>query len=616
MRQLFQELKRRNVYRVAATYAVVAFVTLQAAELVFPATTLEGVYDVLVVIAFVGFPLALVLAWAFEMTPEGVRRTPASGDPVESTGELAEGEVRPTEPPGSRGRRAVGALVGLGLVAAAVVGGWYLVGGGGESREVTDRSIAVLPFENMGGEESEQFTQGVHDGLLTRLANISDLQVISRTSVMRYEGTDRALPELARELGVQWIVEGAVQQAGGQVQVNAQLIDARTDIHRWAEDYRRELTAEKLFALQGEIAGEIARSLEAELTPEEEERVERQPTADLTAYQLYVQGRRELARRWAGDMEEAVRLFRRAIERDSSFALAWSGLADAAGHRWWGFEGYDTLSVTPAQAARRALELDPNLAEAHASMGLVHYRQREGPAALEALHRAVNLKPSYPEAHNWLGLVYKVLGRRDEGLRHLELASELNPQHQLARHYLYDTYIARGEIERGLESIREQKRRYGGVYLAEPRALYHLGRFEDARAALRDIRARQSDPDELDRDYVPAYLAAVETAQGDTARARELLTELQERDQPPLVLAYAHAAFGDADATLSAFEKIDEWDYVPTVTLRYIAFPEGMGLIRDDPRYDALLREVNVHWGLNPDGSLPGGASSESETDG
>ncbi len=602
MRRFFKELKRRKVYRVAAVYAAVAFVVVEAADLVFPALNIPSwAYSLVVVLALLGFPLALVLAWAFDLTPEGVERTPT----VEAEEEQeAERPSRSSLPLAAKG------LVALGLLSGAAAGGWYLLGSGGEPETESgpaERSIAVLPFENMGGEESEQFTHGVHDGLLTRLSNVSDLQVISRTSVMQYQGTDKTIPEIARELGAQWIVEGAVQQAGGQVQVNAQLIQAEADAHQWAQSYRRELTPENLFAIQSELTKEIAGSLKAELTPEEAERVERRPTEDLEAYQLYVQGRRELARGNAGDAEKAVRLFRRAIERDSSFALGWSGLADAA----WGYEGYDTLGIDPAKAASRALESAPNLAEAHASVGLVHYRQRNGPAALQELQQAVSLKPSYSEAHNWLGLTYHVLGRPEQALEHLQLAEELDPENILARHFLYDTYVMMGQAEMALPEIREQQRRYPAVvgpYVAETRALYALGRYREAQNVAREHMQGA-------RWQIP-YLAGIETAMGDTTRARERLDELQRTDADPLVKAYAHAALGNVDATIEAMRKVEEWSYVPTFTVRYMTFPEGMSRIRDHPGYGDLIREINLFWGLNPDGSLPDSVDVEFEPDG
>ena len=460
MPQLFRELKRRNVYRVAVTYAAAAFVTLQAAELVFPATTLEGLYDELVVLAFVGFPIALVVAWAFELTPEGVRRTPEA----EPSGEGPE----PAPPDRSPSRRAPGALVGLGVVAAAGVGAWYLLGAGGEpasraagpadtarsAPRAGPRSIAVLPFENMGGEESEQFTRGFHDGLLTRLFNVSGLKVISRTSVLQFRETELPLPAIADSLGVKWVMEGGVQRMGDQLQVNAQLIDPRTDTHAWAQSYRRDLTTEDLFAIQGELTKRIARSLEAELSPAEVERIDRCPTEDMGAYRLYVRGRSQLNSRTSEGMRKALGYFRRAIEQDSGYALAWSGLADALGLAPLYLDSLPTDAPDQETAARRALDLAAGLAEAHASVGYVRFLDRRGPEALLELERAVRLKPSYAQAHHWLGYLLMTMGRLDEAGDHVRLAVELDPGHASARGVLALLYQAEGNPGEALAETR------------------------------------------------------------------------------------------------------------------------------------------------------------------
>ena len=637
MRQLFGELKRRNVYKVAVTYAAVAFVTLQAARLIFPATTLEGLYDKLVVLAFVGFPIALVIAWAFELTPQGVQRTSTE-----------EGEG---EPPSRRekSRLAVTALVGIGLMAAALAGGWYLMGGAGEpgaesEPRAGDRSIAVLPFEALGQQEPGTFTEGMHDALLTRLSNVSGLTVISRTSVQQYRETDKTTAEIARELGVKWIVEGGVQEMGDQLQVNPRLVDPRTGSERWSESYRRDLTTEDLFAIQSEITKEIARSLEARLTPEEEERVERKPTGDLEAYRLYVRGRQQLAGRSFGfqvgwrifeepgsrqppagrtvelgpgeHLRRAVGYFRRAIERDSSFALAWAGLADAAA--WYPSGVPDsaaTLMVSQQDAARRALKLGPNLAEAHASMGFAHLANRNAPAAFRELTRALELKPSYWEAHNWLGELYLKIGRAQQALDHLTLAVELNPQHALARHWLYDTYLAADQPEKSLREARRQQRlglEPVNAVAGEVRALYHLGRLDEARRLARKQISKLREQIWKPRKglwpvAMRAHLAAVLAVQGDTAGAREQLDWLRAEEAELFWIGFVHATVGETDRALEAWERmeLEAWGRIPAPHhLRYGILLD-LAPLRDDLRYQELIREANRYWGLNPDGSLP-----------
>jgi TolB-like protein len=636
MKQLFCELKRRNVYRVAVTYAVVAFVVWQVADFLFPALGFPAwTVDFVVVLSVLGFPVALVLAWAFELTPEGVRRTAAGGE-AETSGESGDESLSATDRR-SRSRRAMSGLVGLGLVAAAVAGGWYLMGGGGETElPVTDRSVAVFPFETIGDTASSPFAEGLHTDLLTRLQSVSDLTVIARPSVMRYEDTEKPLARVAEELGAGWLVTAAVQSAGDQVQVNARLIDAGTDTYRWVQDYRRELSPDNVFDLQGEIAEEIAASLEAELSPQERERVERRPTHDLTAYQLYVQGRQQLAGRTFGfqagwrnvefvpseHVQRAVGYFRRAIERDSSFALAWAGLADAAA---WYPPGVPDSAAAPRvsqeAAARRALELDPNLAESHASMGFFHLANRDAPAAFRELTRALELKPSYWESHHWLGELYLKIGQARQALDHLTLAVELNPQHALARHWLYDAYLAAGQPEKSLREARRQQSlglETVNAVAGEVRALYHLGRLDEARRLALEEIAKLRDQISSQREglwpvAMRGHLAAVLAAQGDTAGARERLDWLRSEEADLFWIGFVHAAIGETDQALEAWEQMDVevWGRIPAPHhLRYGVLLD-LAALREDSRFQELIREANRAWRLEPDGSFPGETDSD-----
>lgn len=254
IRRFFAELRRRNVYKVAAVYGAVAFVVVQAARLLVPAMVLpEWLYRAVVAVALLGFPFVLVFAWAFELTPEGMRQT--------STEDLSSEATQPEAP--ARARSGLGLWLGAALLAVGLAGGWWVLAENtGENPSssppsiITDRSIAVLPFAPLSsGEQSQTFARGIHDDLLTRLANISELKVISRTAVQQYRGTDLTTGQIADSLGVRWVMEGGVQVLGDQIQVNAQLIDPRSETHAWADDYQRDLTAEDLFAIQGEITG-------------------------------------------------------------------------------------------------------------------------------------------------------------------------------------------------------------------------------------------------------------------------------------------------------------------------------------------------------------------------
>lgn len=597
MRDFLGELKRRNVYKVTAAYLVAAFVVLQLAELAAGAFALPGWFEPMVwVLCGLGFPLAIVLAWAFDLTPEGVRRTPEVG--TEREDGTRESESRFPDAP-----------------------------------RAGKRSIAVLPFVALGPEDTGTLTEGMHDELLGRLSNVSGLKVISRTSLQQYRDTDKTTVRIARELGVKWVVEGGVQQVGEQIRVNAQLIDPGTDTHAWAKSYRRDLTAKNLFELQSDITKRIVRSLEAELTPEEEARVERMPTDNLDAYRLYVRGRQRLAERSfdtriGETLRDAAKDFRGAIREDPDFALAWAGLADVAlayrrmitwvklapdpaeQRRITGLDSDLSDLPEPGEAARRALDRDPDLAEARASMGSIHLQKLEAPAAARELHRAIALKPSYWEAHHWLGELYLKIGRPEKALDHVTLAVELNPRHAQARHWLYDTFLVNGRGEASLREARRQQRmglEEESAVGGEVRALRFLGRLEEARAVAEEEISNLG-VEMAWGAWFRAYLVLILASQGETLRARAHLEELEDATADPNMLAWAYAGLGKTDKAFEAFEALEreDWGRIDTAAgLRYPSF-FGLSVLQDDPRYEEWICRVNRYWGLDPDGRLPG----------
>jgi len=343
--RLFAELKRRKVFRVAAVYGAVAFVVLQVADILVPALHLpESFTTGIALLSILGFPIALVLAWAFDSTPSGLQRTDAA-----TTGEL---EAILAQPAASRWPSGLLALAG---VVALVVGGWLAlssrpttaVSSAGEdsaapaaeagvetAESATDGppSIAVLPFDNMSRDpETLPFTDGLHDDLLTQLSKIGSLKVISRTSVQEYRDSPKSIPAIGDELGVSYVLEGGVQRAGDQFRLNVQLIDAESEGHLWAEQYTGDLTVAGIFAIQTEIATQIAEALQAQLTTGQRESLARVPTEDLEAYESY---RRALENIREGYSEvifrTADRLADQALALDSTFAEAWA-IKSAAG---------------------------------------------------------------------------------------------------------------------------------------------------------------------------------------------------------------------------------------------------------------------------------------------
>ena len=358
----FSELKRRNVYKVAVAYAVIAWLLIQAASILFP--TFEApawVMKVFVVIVAAGFVVALLIAWAFEMTPQGIKRTE---------------DVRPDEViPQWSGRKFAALIIVIAIGATALLAYQWLrpksSASAVDAPGIPLKSIAVLPFENLSEDKANAyFAEGIQDEILTRLSKIADLKVISRTSTQRFKSTPSDLREIARQLGVMNILEGSVQKSNDQVRVNVQLINAMTDAHLWADIYDRKLT--DVFAVESDIAKTVADTLQAKLTGSEKQMMAAQPTNDMVAYELYHKGRSLWERRSGDNIPKAIAFYEQAIARDPNYALACAGLAQCL-HPAPFYAGADRLDASSKakEAALKALRLDPNLAEAHLALGKV-----------------------------------------------------------------------------------------------------------------------------------------------------------------------------------------------------------------------------------------------------
>jgi TolB-like protein/Flp pilus assembly protein TadD len=419
----FAELKRRHVFKVAAAYAVIGWLLIQVASILFP--TFEApvwVMKAFIVVVALGFPLALILAWAYELTPTGVKRTDY----------LPPNETRIT--PASRKFSFM--IAGLLLLAVAL-----LVFDLARHRktdsaiEAGAKSIAVLPFENLSEEKSNAyFADGVQDEILTDLAKIADLKVISRTSTSQYKsGAARNLREIAQQLGVTHILEGSVQRAAGKVRVNAQLIDARTDAHVWASTYDRDLA--DVFAIQSDIAETIAQQLHAQLSVSEKTAIERPPTADLAAYESYLRAQALYADtsdqlRAAEKLPQAAQLLENAVARDSKFLLAWCRLSRVHGLIYWQGHDHTTSRLEMANAAvQSALRLDPNAGEAHLALADYYYHGfRDYVRAESELATAKQTLPNNSEVFEYTGYIQRRQGRWEEATRNLERALELDPR--------------------------------------------------------------------------------------------------------------------------------------------------------------------------------------------
>ncbi|RFP70227.1 hypothetical protein DZK26_00410 [Wenzhouxiangella sp. 15190] len=510
-------------------------------------------------------------------------------------------EVRSVEfEPGSTLPRRRWPLAGLGALAVALVGITVLVLVHEPRAAADEPSIAVLPFEAVGDEAANSFIGGLHHDLLTRLSSIDELRTISSTSVRQYQDSIKSVPEIARELDVGWVLEGSIQQAGEEFQLNAQLIDARNDTHIWANNYRRTLTAENLFAIQAEIVNDIATSLEAELTAREESQVEAVPTRNLASYKLYVQGRTYLDTRTENGMSQALIFFRRATEQDPEFALAWVGLADTLAllHDY----KYRSEGVLPEaeSAVDRALELNPELAEAHASLGLLNSTQRDGPAALQSLEKATELRPGYAEAHNWLSWNYEVLGFPGQALASAERAVDLDPLSPEALSNLVLSNIINDRHEqamRQIENIESLGLSYSTDRFYKGILFYKTGRYDEAIEVLDGLTATWSGGGSQ------ALLAMAYMAVDQRKPAESLLEELREMEDH-FSVAMVLGAMGKEEAAVETLADIEEWGEWPALAMNH--FQDSLlANLASDPRFESIHAEMRRHYGLQADGRLP-----------
>ena len=425
----FEEVRRRKVYRVAAAYVIAAGGIIQLASAAFPAWELPSwTLRVLIVSLLMGFPVALMLAWAFDITSDGIQVTP--------DGATSKGHAR----------RNMILLIACGLILSATAGLLLLPR---VAAHKIDRSIAVLPFQNLSDEkENAYFADGIQDDLLTNLSKIGDLKVISRTSVMPYRATQSNAREIGKALGVGTILEGSVRRVGNRVRVNVQLINVDNDQHIWAEDYDRELT--DVFAIQSDLAQKIAGELRAQLSPTEKAQIERKPTENSDAYLAFVEGHDLLTRpdRLRVDTERAEQLFEKATRLDPNFAGAFAALA------WVEDWGYHTFDPTPARkakaqaAAEEAVRLQPDLPEAHLALGFYHYYcERDYQRALDEFAIARKSLPNSADVYLAIGAIQRRQGKWAESTANMEKAASLSPKDAFLLMNLADNYRAADDFE-------------------------------------------------------------------------------------------------------------------------------------------------------------------------
>ena len=409
MSGFFEEVKRRKVYQVAVAYVIAGGGIIQLASAAFPAWDLPNwALRVVIVLLLIGFPIALIFAWAFDITAQGIRATPDAAAPK------------------THRRRNVIMLVVTGVIISAAAGFFLLPR---VAAHKVDKSIAVLPFQNLSDEnENAYFADGIQDDVLTNLSKIGDLKVISRTSVMQYRGKATNLREIGKALGVSTILEGSVRRSGNKVRVNVQLIDANTDEHVWANDYDRDVT--DVFAIQSDLAQKITEALQAKLSPAERSQVTRKPTENGEAYLAFVQAN-NLASSFEDfeRLKQSEQLYERAVELDPNFALAMARYSQLESWIVHDRENTPARREKARSLAERALQLQPDLPEAHLAVGFCwYYGDQNYDAALREFEIARRGLPNDSAVYLAIGAIQRRQGKWAESTANLEKAVSLNPK--------------------------------------------------------------------------------------------------------------------------------------------------------------------------------------------
>jgi TolB-like protein/DNA-binding winged helix-turn-helix (wHTH) protein/Flp pilus assembly protein TadD len=457
------------------------------------------------------------------------------------------------------------------------------------SDAVQVQSIAVLPFENLtGGREQDYFADGMTDAVIAHLAQVRALRVISRTSVMQYKQTDKLLPRIAHDLNVDAVVEGTVVRSGDRVRVTAQLIHASTDRHLWARTYERELR--NVLALQAELAGAIAQAVEAKVQPEERRRLAARGTVNTDAYDAYLKGRFFWNKRSPEDLAKAVEYFQQAIERDPTYAPAYSGLSDA--YRMSGQQVPPRECMPKAEAAaRKALALDDTLAEAHASLAGVLYRyQWDWEGAEREFQRSLELDPNSAEGHRAYAIYLTTVGRNEEAVAEARRARDLSPLSTIINVELGGTLVSAGHYDDAIQQVRrvlEIDPKFGRAYMTLGAAYEGLGDRAKAVAALEkaaDLSGRGGS----------AWLGYFYGVSGRRREALAILAALEERSRKQYVspqhFAIVHLGLGHEEEAFALLEKAYEE--------RAFEFLGFSGLLSDrlsdDARFQDLLRRMRL----------------------
>ena len=542
LRGFFADVRRRRVARVLVIYAVAGWIVIQVAATVLPGLNVpDWSVTLVIVLVALGLPLAAVVAWAADDGSVTTIDLPAAAP--RSTGEAKER------------RRAVHASTGS--------SGGTQPTARGSADEMSQRSIAVLPFVNLSGDpENEYFSDGISEEILNLLTKLQQLRVSSRTSSFAFKGKKIDIPSVAQRLNVGTVLEGSVRRAGDRVRITAQLIDTATDSHLWSETYDREF--KDVFAIQDDIASNIVAALRVTLTPKERRAIQSVATADPQAYDYYLCGRRYFYSWTKRNFHNALRMYRLAVRHDPNYALAYAGIADAYTFLYRWSEATPENLEQAELASRRAVELDEDCAEAHTSRGIVLFNGRRYAEAEREFERAMQLNPALFDAPHFYGRSSLAQGNYERAAQLFERAFELNPA----------DYVSMGQLNM---------------------ALRKLGRREEMLHAYRRLLAAARKQLELNPDDTRAvyYSATAYAALGERDKAVEWAERAltADPDEPVVVynVACTYTELGNVDRAIELLDR--------AVTLGYgnrawLEKDSDFDLLRADPRFQAILARL------------------------
>jgi TolB-like protein/tetratricopeptide (TPR) repeat protein len=579
-KSFFSELKRRNVYKVAIAYAVVAWLLMQVASQIFPFFEIPNwAVRLVVLLLIIGFPVALILAWAFELTPEGLKRTEVADELPKKT---------------ARSHAWIYVVIVAGAIAAALFFfGRYT--GSKQSSKTPEKSIAVLPFENASNEPNREYlSEGISEALINSLSELPQLRVIARPMAFRYKSKDVDPRQVGRELGVTAVLTGKVRQMQDALNVQVDLVDAVTGAQIWGAGYDRKIA--DLVAVKQAIVQEVTGKLKLKLSSEEQRRLVKRDSTNAEAYQFYLRGRYFWNKRTSDGIKQAIEHFLQSIERDPNFALGYVGLADSyIALTFYNFAAPHETMPKAKESAIKALVLDNTLAEAHASLAhiLMNYDWNWS-AAEKEFKRSIELKPDYATAHEWYAIHYlTATSRFEEAIQEMKKALELEPASVVMNTFMGATLYYAGRYDEAIDQCRRTIQMDPNFAVAH----WHLGLAYEQKQLL-DAATEEFKKAISLSGGSPLMRAALGRAYAESQKkheANETLNELNELSKQQYVSAYEVATIYVAlSNNEQAFQLLEEAYGEHSFHLVYLNVSPQFNPVSSDRRFQDLVQRIGL----------------------